>query len=83
VSEDKAPLKGGVLVIGLHAWGWGETLELAKKQFRREGGNLKHYHSTYTFGPDTEFLGVNGLGYVSWDGPDPHVERIRPPERVQ
>ena len=70
---------GCVLVMGgsgtYGAWGKGRTEDEAKRNARRNGAKLSLGYTVYTFDQVTEFMGVNGMGSVSWrviDGSNVH-----------
>lgn len=67
-----------IVVIGAHYWGKGEDLATAKRNFRQAGGTLKQGYVILTFDAETEFLGINDMGYYSWRGNAPTEQRVEP-----
>ena len=59
------------VVIGNGSWGSGDTLAEAKANFRRHHGRLSDGYVALTFDADTEFVGVDQMGYVHWKGNAP------------
>ena len=57
-------------------WGRGDTLKEALTEARRQGGVLRRGYTKIQFGPDSEFLGVDSMGYVHWKGVEPGVEHV-------
>jgi hypothetical protein len=52
-------------------WGTGASLAEATKSFRSHGGATMHGYEVIAFGPDSTFLGVDGMGRYTWRGPRP------------
>lgn len=79
---DTAPKKDNeaitVVVIGHHYWGKGETLPEAKANFRRFGGRLSLGYRILEFDAETEFLGVDDMGYYRWKGNAPTEKDVAP-----
>lgn len=78
ISATETEAKGTVVVIGPNYWGSGDTVAAAKRRFTAEGGRLARGYVVLTFSPDSEFKGVDGMGYVHWDGPAPAEEHVAP-----
>lgn len=69
------PRMGWTVVIGgdgmYGKWGGGLNLATAKREFRNQGGKLGLGYTALFFDTDTEFLGVDQMGRVSWRGNEP------------
>lgn len=68
---------GVIVVMGQFYWGRGDTLDEAKKNFKSQGGSLIRGYTIYEFPPETLFMGVNGMGFISWDGPEPKRTEVK------
>ena len=68
------------VVMGANHWGQGSTVAEAKAAYRRQhpGLRLKDGYAVLTFGPGSEFKGVDALGRYFWDGTPPEVEVHKP-----
>ena len=75
---------GVVVVIGQGCWGKGPDKKTAKRNFQRQGGRLGGGYAMYVFDHDTLFLGVDGMGTVSWLGnyPNRTIRHPRTPRKV-
>lgn len=63
--------------VGYGAWGKGETKAEALRNARRNGGApSKHGYTLYEFGPESKFEGVDGMGYLYWNGEKPTVTEV-------
>jgi hypothetical protein len=70
------------VVIGFGEWGEGQTLAEAKKNFRRQGASLSDGYAILDFtAEDSEFVDVDGLGRVSYNGPAPVVTQVKATRR--
>lgn len=65
------------LVIGQNAWGHAESLAAAKRNFKRNGGNLSRRYTIAEFAAPLDFQGVDELGRAHWVGEgEPAVSEI-------
>lgn len=67
---------GVTVVMGQFYWGRGDTLDEAKRNFKAEGGSLMRGYEIFEFPPETLFMGVNQMGVISWDGPEPKRTKV-------
>lgn len=68
---------GDTVVMGQYYWGRGDDLAEAKANFKSQGGSLIRGYTIYEFPPETLFMGVNGMGVISWDGPEPKRTEVK------
>lgn len=64
------------LVIGQMCWGYNKDLNVAKRNFRHQGGQLSRGYSILTFPSGTMFHGVDDMGRYSWSGDAPEVKEV-------
>ena len=63
-----------VLVAGNHYWGHAEDLAGAKKNFKKEGGQLSRGYVIFEFPPELKFTGVDMIGQVHWERDPEHAD---------
>jgi len=77
-QEQQAQPGETYVVIGHNYWGRGATLDEAKQNFTKQGGRLSKGYRVFIFGVDSEFRGVDEMGYVHWTGGEPEIEEHSP-----
>lgn len=68
-----------ILIMGHYAWGKAETLEAAKRNFTRSGGQLSRGYAIIEYGPNSEFDGVDEMGRYYWKGEKPELVKVVKP----
>lgn len=59
------------VIMGNGYWAHGEDLASAKRKFTSVGGRLSLGYGIFEFDDDTDFLGVDSMGYYEWKGNPP------------
>lgn len=75
--------KTGVVVIvgrdeniGYGKWGKGETVEQARRNFRKMGGSARHGYTILEFAEADQFKGIDAFGDVLYTGDEPQVTEV-------
>lgn len=80
--DDYEQTLGQTLVMGASrsgyggAWGYGDDLDTAKKNFRKNGGLLSRGYEVIVFDAETDFIGVTPMGMYRWLGNQPEVTAV-------
>lgn len=69
------------VVIGQNCWGADNDLSKAKRKFKAQGGRLTRGYTILEFDAQSEFTGIDGMGYVLYRGNEPHAVNIKPTVR--
>lgn len=75
-------IRGGVLVLGRWAYGFGMDLAQAKEFFRGQGARLSDGYVVVTFDDETEWKGIDGFGSIFWDGNEP-TQKVVPARKAR
>lgn len=62
--------------IGYGKWGKGETVEQARRNFRRMGGSTRHGYTILEFAEADQFKGIDSFGGVQYTGENPQVTEV-------
>jgi hypothetical protein len=79
MTENTKPTNLFVVVGGTGtygAWGSGDTKALALAEFRRQRGSVRLGYTLIEFTEDTKFEGMDQMGRVHWNGPEPTMTVI-------
>lgn len=76
-AETTPARTGQFLIMGGNRWGAGDTVEVAKKNFRIQGGKLTGGYALITFDAQTEFHGVDQFGRYHFKGNSPTVTEVK------
>lgn len=82
-NSPDTPTAETFVVIGQQYWGKGATVPEAKKNFREQGGRLTGGYVLLTFDAETEFIGVDAVGYLHYKRRDDKTELPNPPKQKE